>query len=362
VNIGFVVHHYDPADGTGGYAVQLVTRLALRHSVTLYAAAVRGAVPDGVRWVRVPAFSGSAYAKILSFPLAFRAVRGRHDVVHAQGWVTGSADVVTSHIVLGAWRAAARTAGVSAPPGERLFGALVTRREAALLGRRARCVIAPSQRARVDIARCYGRSKGVAVIHHGFPARAALPTQRDARLRLGVPAHGFVALYAGDARKGFAAAATALMQAPGVRLLVASHSPRRPYLDLARRSGVEDRVCWPAVVDDIRTAYAAADVLFYPTIYDTFGMVVAEAMAFGIPVIVSPEAGIADLIEHGRSGWILAPQSSDAARALLALRDDPALRGRLENGAREVASHRSWDDVARETEAVYLRAAGEKAA
>jgi glycosyltransferase involved in cell wall biosynthesis len=362
VNIGFVVHDYDSADGTGGYAVQLVTRLALGHSVTLYAAVVRSAVPSGVRLVRVPALSASAYTKILSYPMAFCAVRGRHDLVHAQGWVTGSADVVTSHIVLGAWRAEARTAGVSSPPGERLFGALVARREAALVGQRARYVIAPSQRARADIARCYGRSKNVVVIHHGFPARAVLPTRRDARFRLGVPADGFVALYAGDARKGFAAAATALTQAPGVRLLVASRSPRGPYLDVARRSGVEDRVCWPAVVDDMRTAYAAADVLLYPTIYDTFAMVVAEAMAFGIPVIVSPEAGIADLIEHGRSGWILAPQASDAARALLALRDDPALRGRLENGAREVASHRSWDDVTRETEAVYVRAAGEAAA
>jgi UDP-glucose:(heptosyl)LPS alpha-1,3-glucosyltransferase len=177
-----------------------------------------------------------------------------------------------------------------------------------------------------------------------------------------MPENGFVALYAGDARKGFAAAATALAKAPGIRLLVASRSPRGPYLDLARRCGVEDRVCWPAVLDDIRTAYAAADVLFYPTVYDTFAMVVAEAMAFGLPVIVSPEAGIADLIAHGRSGWVLAPQASDAAPALLALRDDAALRRRLADGAREVALRRSWDDAVGETEALYLRAAGEKAA
>src|SRR5262245_60020804 len=145
-----VVHYFDTSEGTGGYVVELVHRLASRHQVTLYTVEVRAPVPDGVRVVRVPALRAKTYLTILSFPAAFASVRGRHDLIHAQGWVAPSADVVTAHIVLGAWRAAAQRAGVRSPLGERLFGGIVTNREASLF-RRARAVIAPSRQGQSDI-------------------------------------------------------------------------------------------------------------------------------------------------------------------------------------------------------------------
>ena len=354
MNIGFVVHHYDPADGTGGYAAQLVPRIATQHEVTLYAAALRAPVPANVRVVRVPAVAGSAYLKILTFPAAFAAVRRRHELVHAQGWVATSAELVTAHIVLAAWREAAARARIPVPPGERWLGGFVARREAGLLAR-ARHVIAPSERARADIRRCAGRADGVSVIHHGFPAFAVPLDRKTARRRFRLPDDGFVALYAGDARKGFADAVTALAAVPGARLLVASRSQRAPYEALAKARGVASRLCWTGALDDMGPAYAAADVLLYPTIYDTFSMVVAEAMAFGVPVIVSREAGITDLIEHRQSGWILDSRGPEAAAALRALQDDPALRTRLADGGRAVAARRMWDHVAAETMETYRR-------
>src|SRR5205823_1066525 len=101
-------------------------------------------------------------------------------------------------------------------------------------------------------------------------------------------------------------------------------------------------------VGDMRIAFAAADVLLHPTIYDTFAMVVAEALAYGLPAIVSPEAGIVDLLEPRRSAWVLQGADQDATAALLALRDDEAARGRLIEGGGQLAARRSWDDVARE--------------
>lgn len=353
MNIGLVVHYYDRAEGTGGYVVELASRLAREHQVTIYAAGVRTPPPEGARVVMVPALRGRAYATILTFPYAFAAVRRRHDVVHAQGWVTSRADVVTSHIVLAAWREAAGAAGIQPPAGERLFGGWVERRERELVGRRARRVIVPSRRAAADVERCYGRANGVHVIHHGFPGPTTLPSREDARTRLGIPAGAFVALYAGDARKGADAAMKAVAQASGVHLLVASHSQRGPYLARARALGLAERLHWPGALADIRTGFAAADVLLHPTIYDTFALVVAEAMAWGIPVVVSRDAGIADLIEHDRSGILLAPGGGDLGPALVRLRDDAALRRRLADGGRAVALGRSWDRVVEETVVVY---------
>ena len=441
LDIGLVVHYFDRSEGTGGYAVELATRFAREHRVTVYAAGIRSPVPDGVRVVHVPAFRGRAYATILSFPLAFAAVRKRHDIVHAQGWVANRADVVTAHIVLAAWLERARAAGVRSPAGERWLGGFVSRREATLYRWNARAVIAPSQQAKADIARLYGRSEGVHVVPHGFPRlvdvtpgpsavrgdltpapsalvdltpnpspygrgvsvmghpsnpapESALPgaktgslpeipplpegegpgvRSRDAqgegpgvrsreiegegpgvRARFGIPANAFVALYVGDARKGLLTTLEAIAMTPGVHLLVLSGSPFTAYAPSIDRLGLVARVHWAGHLRDPGSAYSAVDALVHPTIYDTFALVIAEAMAHGLPVVVSRAAGASELLTHGESAWLLDTGSAtEAAAGLAALMRDPSLRNRLGSGARAVAARRSWDIVALETIAVY---------
>lgn len=360
MNIGFVVHHFDSSDGTGGYAVEVVNRLAPRHRVTLYAAEVRSEPHPAVKVVRVPAVSGAAYAKILSFPCGFARVRGEHDIIHAQGWVTTSADIVTTHIVLGAWRDAAKEAQIRSAPGERYFGRFVTRMEKTLC-RTAMHVIAPSNRAAEDVARLYRCETDVTVIPHGFPRPRCLPYSSLARNRFGIDDTAFVALYAGDARKGLRSAILALREG-GAHLLVVSRSSPDAYLEVAAAAGVQSRVHWAGPLDDMLPAYAAADVLVHPTIYDTFAMVVAEAMAYGVPVILSPNAGVAELIEHGKSGWILRQDLSDLGEAITTLAQDQRARLQLATAALATANGWSWDLSVAATEAVYARVGAAKQA
>ena len=354
MDLALVAHHVDAADGTGGYAFEILKRISREHKVTLYAATVGPGLPPEIQVVRVPALARPAYATILSFPAAFAAVRRSHDLVHAQGWVTSTADVVTAHIVLRAWREAARRAGVPPPWGERVFGAFAERREARLLATGAREVIVPSARAAADVARCYGRSRDVTVIPHGFDRSLPAASRADARRRLGLPSNAFVALYVGDPRKGLRVAVQALDLAERVHLLVLSRSA-------SGSSPLSSRVLWAPSGFSLAEAHAAADVLLHPSIYDTFGLVVAEAMAHGLPVIVSREAGVSELIEHGRSGWVLEqndPQAAGAALRVLAA--EPVLRARLAEGGRAVAARRTWDSVARETLGVYERALAQR--
>jgi UDP-glucose:(heptosyl)LPS alpha-1,3-glucosyltransferase len=358
VNIAFVVHHYDLSEGTGGYTVELISRIARHHEVTLYAASVRAPVPEGVHVVHVPALQGRTYATILSFPAAFSAVRRSHDLVHAQGWVTGRAHVVTAHIVLRAWRRAARRAGIRSPAGERLFGGFVERREARLY-RAVREVIAPSAKIKEELARDYGRQRRVTVVRHGFPAPSSAPARDLARRAIGVPMDAFVALYIGDPRKGLVTALRALRNVDRAHLLVVSRSAPDQFADATQQLGVGQRVHWVGPMPDPTVAYAAADVLVHPTIYDSFGLVVAEAMAESVPPIVTRWAGISELIEHGESGWIVQEDDvvAGVAAALEKLSHDPELRQRLASGARDRSRRRTWDEVARETLAVYGRIA-----
>jgi glycosyltransferase involved in cell wall biosynthesis len=268
-------------------------------------------------------------------------------VVHAQGFVTSRADVVTSHIVLAGWRAAARPAGALSP-GERLVGPMVVAGERALV-RRARRVIVPSGAARDDVARWYGRSEGVRVIPHGFTRRTEQP--RDRR-RFDLPDDAFVALYVGDARKGLGPAMDAVAHVPQAWLLVVSHSPAAHWRRLARTLGLEPRLRWAGALPDVAAGYAAADALVHPTIYDSFGLAVAEAMAAGLPVLVSPHAGIAELVRDGTNG-LVARGPEETRAALARLLADRSLPARLGAEARRTAERFTWDRAAEATMAVY---------
>ncbi len=370
MNVGIAVHQYAASEGTGGYVVELLPRIARVHTVTLYAARVTAPIPPGVHVVRVPAVMRRAYSAILTFPLGLRLVRRAHDLFHVQGWISSSADVVTAHIVMAAWRDAARAARVATPLGERTLGPFVQAREASLL-RRARRVIAPSAKVRDELARYYGRTVGVSVVRHGFPSvfpsalsavsavNSTSPTAPVARCQLGLPPDEIIALFVGDLRKGFDVALEAVRQTPGVRLAVACHSARGTLMERVARAGMLERFHWLGSLERVSPAYAAADFLLHPTIYDAFGLVVAEAMAHGLPAVVTRAAGITELMRHGESGWIVDGDPVAGTRAAVeALAKDPALRQRLGSGARAAAARRSWDDVARETLAIYEDVAG----
>ena len=357
MNIAFVVHYYDSGEGTGGYVTELLPRVAREHRVTLYAAGVRAPVPDGVEVVHVPALKGKAYATILSFPLAYRAVRRKHDIVHAQGWVVPEADVVTAHIVMAGWRKAVQDTGVTTGLGERIFGGLVTRREAALYRNRTQIAIAPSRKARDELAQFYGRDDQVEVIPHGFPTISDVADRTKARSSLKLPQDVFAALFVGDPRKGFSVALNAVAAADNVHLLVVSRSQPGHHMRRARELGMADRLHWIGALNDVSPAYAAADVLLHPTIYDSFGLVVAEAMAAGRPAIVSRAAGITELIEHRKSGWLIDDRDAgEITSALNALAGDPNYLQQLGDEARRIAKTRTWDDVARDTLDLYERA------
>ena len=92
-------------------------------------------------------------------------------------------------------------------------------------------------------------------------------------------------------------------------------------------------------------ALARADVLVFPTLSDGFGMVVSEALAHGVPVIVSDQAGAADRIEPGVNGFVFPAGDVAALHRLLqwCLDEREALQ-RMRTGARDSASRWQWSD------------------
>jgi glycosyltransferase involved in cell wall biosynthesis len=134
-----------------------------------------------------------------------------------------------------------------------------------------------------------------------------------------------------------------------------SRSDAQPYLALAARHGLAERIVATGPTSDIERAYAAADAFVFPSPYDAFGMVVTEAMACGLPVIASRRAGASEIITDRTDGLLIADAGDRAAwtQAIAALAADSACRRRLGHAAAETANRFTWDQVARQTLTVY---------
>ena len=93
-------------------------------------------------------------------------------------------------------------------------------------------------------------------------------------------------------------------------------------------------------------AHASADIFVFPSTTDTFGNVILEAQACGLPVVVSDSGGPKELVEDNANGLITKSHDvDDLARAIRALVMDPALRDRMENHARTSVTDRSWPNA-----------------
>ena len=108
---------------------------------------------------------------------------------------------------------------------------------------------------------------------------------------------------------------------------------------LRRLSLVNVRLVGPVPRTRISTIYEQADIFCLPSIEEGFGMTVLEAMASGLPVVVSDNVGAADIVEEGRTGFVF-PVNDEVALAdrLQELICDPEKRKRMGAAAREFAA------------------------
>lgn len=106
-----------------------------------------------------------------------------------------------------------------------------------------------------------------------------------------------------------------------------------------------DAVSLPGAVPkaQIGQAYADADIFCLPSVHEGFGMVVLEAMASGLPVVVSDQAGAADAVTHGEDGFVFPVNDEEAlTEHLNALIGDPRLRREMGAAARKTARSGKW--------------------
>jgi UDP-glucose:(heptosyl)LPS alpha-1,3-glucosyltransferase len=143
-------------------------------------------------------------------------------------------------------------------------------------------------------------------------------------------------------------------KASKLKLLVVGRGKTRGYLNLASDLGIANRVIFAGLTREVEKYYLASDIFAMPSVFDTFGIAVLEAMAAGLPVIITRKVGARDVIDHGVQGFVLEenPSVFDFSKRLAILIHS---ENRLKMGAnaQQAALQHTWDKRADQVSQLY---------
>jgi glycosyltransferase involved in cell wall biosynthesis len=155
------------------------------------------------------------------------------------------------------------------------------------------------------------------------------PDPAHARARLGLPLRGALVGCVGrlvaikDHETLFRAMKIVVGHRPDSTLVIAGGGDDRPRVESLARELLGDRVRLLGWVDDLRSLYAALDVVALTSVREGAPLALIEAQAAGRPVVATDVGGVADVVRHGRTGMLVPPRDHDAAaRAIRDLLQD----------------------------------------
>ncbi|MEZ6189076.1 MAG: glycosyltransferase family 4 protein [Planctomycetota bacterium] len=243
-------------------------------------------------------------------------------------------------------------------------------------------VVAMSDLAGDQIKQRYGLTDDeVITLYNGIDVERFHPDKRaewrdEYVERLSLPKNPFLVLCVGHdyRRKGVPAlirAAAKIKEQGGLpdgrqlRICVVgreSHHYERELAAEIKRLDVVDAVRLYGTQDLVERWHGFSDLFVLPTRFDAFGNVVLEAMATGVPALVSVKAGAAEVVEDGVSGWRLEdPDDADTiARRITELASDETKRLAMGQAARAAAEALSWDHHFERMFAIYEEVLAEK--
>ncbi len=363
---------------TGGgaerYSIALVEQLAVRHEMHVFAQQIEHDFP-GVFYHRVPApMTRPRWINQLWFALAtWWMTRNGFDVVHSHE-NTWHGQVQTVHVLPIQFNLFKGRTGLSW--ALRCLKVLTSPRLLVYIGMErlryrltpGKCIVVTAPGLRDTMAKTFpGTASALAVVTPGVrdvPGPCTGAEQSAERLQLGLPQAGKCILFVGNdyRKKGLPALLQALRQLPEETFLavVGNAAQIAEFRPQVQALGLRDRVFFLGALSDVSTAYRAADCLAHPTLEDTFGMVVLEAMAHGLPVIVSAESycGIAGMLKNEVEALILNhPEDSKALKNNVErLFMDKPLRQHLSENGTIWARKFLWSEISTVQEKIYLDA------
>lgn len=371
----------DKRHGTERRAVEWITQLAGAFEIHVYSQRVEDVDLSTITWHRIPRLPGPHLFNFLWWVAANRLWRLfdsrfrrlHHDLVFSPGVNCLDADAVSVHIVFGEYlrqvesKMRFRDNPVSAWPRlahRKLYYRLLVSLERRVYANPGTALILIAKKTGEEITRHYARGGPFPVLYLGIdhatfnPSRRA-ELRRTARESLGLAPERFVLLLIGNdwRNKGVPVLLESLEQLRGlpVDLLVVSAEDSAACASLISERGLEKRVRLLPPRRDVEFYYAAADAYVGPSLEDTFALPPVEAMACGLPVIVSSANGACEIVTGGQDGLVLPDPRDSASLAAMIQRlvEDRAFREFLGGNAAAASLRFTWERNGRDLAAIF---------
>ena len=371
----------DKRHGSERITIEWLSHLPDEFDIHVYSQRVEDFDESKFTWHRIPKLPGPHLLNFLWWLAANRLwrywdgrFRGlRHDLVFSAGANCLDADAICVHIVFAEYIRQVRGEMnfLRNPIWEwpRLVHRKLYYRVAVSLERRAykNCetkLVVYSRKTVRELERFYGRADRIPVLHLGLDhsvfntmVRAAL--RGRAREALKIPQDQFTLILVGNdwRNKGVPAlldAVSYLRDLP-IGLLIVSREDQSSCRRLVTEKKLEDRVLFLPPRKDIEFYYAAADAYAGPSLQESYGIPPAEAMACGLPVIVSAAAGVSEIVTDGVDGMVL-DDPTDAVKLGTMIRhlyEDKELCKRIGHKASETARRYTWESNGRELAKIF---------
>lgn len=224
-------------------------------------------------------------------------------------------------------------------------------------------VITPSEASRKWLQR-HSIKTPVSVIPTGIK-QPKLLERAEIREKLGIRADDNVLLYVGriarekNLRTLIRACALAMKDDASLKLLFVGDGPQREELTkLSRTLGIGDRVRFIGFVprEDVDQYYAASDLFVFASLTETQGLVVVEAMSYGLPVVIVQGGGASDAVQTGINGELVSNNSEAMAAAIQNLIQSPDKREHYSKAAIETSKKYSIPNMTSQVIDVYRAA------
>jgi len=235
--------------------------------------------------------------------------------------------------------------------------------------RRCKQVIAISDIVKKEIEDLYNiSSKKINVVHSGANLDFFNPNKRKFRNQIfkkhGIDLKDTLILFVGNPfdRKGleFVIKSLSKVNHKKIKLLVIGRkevSDMSYYNNLSKKLKVENKIKFISLTPELNKYLASSDIFIFPTLYEPFGLVILEAMASGIPVITSKDAGAAELIDNMKDGIILEDPKdyNKIADKINYLLNDKKRMKTMGKRARKKAEKYSWNAAAEKMLKVFKK-------
>ena len=167
-------------------------------------------------------------------------------------------------------------------------------------------VTAVSESLRRETVQVLGTRKPIEVIHNFFRPKPASKSRAEVRVELGIKESDFLLIHMSNLRpvKRIPDILQVLADVPGAKLLVLAGAAFDEFLPLVKKLRVGRRLIVIPRVLDIENYICAADTGLYASEKESFGMGVLETMSYGRPVVATRVGGVAEIVEHGESGFL----------------------------------------------------------